>query len=200
MILGVGAYCNTPLPMPVISIDTRKSSVADAAIKAGAKMINDVSGLRHDKEMARVAAEHKVPVIIMHSKGDPSTMQNDPRYDDLISEILSFFEESMKIAVKAGLKEENIILDPGIGFGKTLEHNIEILRRLDEFRGLGRPVCVGVSRKSFIGKILGEGPSQRLEGSIAASVLAISKKVDIIRIHDAAELSKAAKISDVILR
>ena len=184
----------------VISIDTRKSAVADAAIKAGAGMINDVSGLRYDKKMAQVAAGHKVPVIIMHSKGDPSTMQNAPQYKDLISEILSFFEDSMEIAVKAGIKEDLIILDPGIGFGKTLEHNIEILCRLNELQCMGRPLCIGVSRKSFIGKILGGEASQRLEGSAAASVLAISKKVDIIRIHDVEQLSKAAKISDVILR
>ncbi|MEK7377155.1 MAG: dihydropteroate synthase [Candidatus Margulisiibacteriota bacterium] len=184
----------------IISIDTRKSSVADAAIKAGAGMINDVSGLRHDQRMARVAAEHKVPMIIMHSKGDPSIMQNDPQYEDLISEILAFFEDSIEIAVKAGVKENVIILDPGIGFCKTLEHNIEILRRLDELRCLGRPLCIGLSKKSFIGKILGGEASQRREGSSAASVLAISKKVDIIRIHDVEQLSKAAKISDVILR
>ena len=184
----------------IISIDTRKASVAEAAIKAGVNMINDVSGLRYDKDMAGVAAKHKVPLIIMHSKGDPSMMQNDPRYDDLISEILLFFEDSMAMALKAGVKEDLIILDPGIGFGKTFDHNIEILRRLEEFRCFGRPVCIGVSRKSFIGKITGEEPSKRLESSLAASVLAISKKVDIIRIHDTNQAAKAVAVADAITR
>ena len=184
----------------IISIDTRKASVAEAAIKAGAGMINDVSGLRYDKRMADVAAQHKVPVIIMHSKGEPSTMQNDPRYEDLISEILLFFEESIKIAVKAGVKEDVMILDPGIGFGKTFDHNIEILRRLEEFRCFGRPLCIGVSRKSFIGKITGEEAPKRQDGSLAASVLAISKKVDIIRIHDTDRAANAAMVADAITR
>ncbi|MFA5098002.1 MAG: dihydropteroate synthase [Candidatus Margulisiibacteriota bacterium] len=184
----------------IISIDTRKASVAEAAIKAGANMINDVSGLRYDKDMAEVAAKHKVPLIIMHSKGDPSVMQNDPRYEDLISEILLFFEESMAMALKAGVKEDLIILDPGIGFGKTFDHNLEILRRLHEFRCFGRPVCIGVSRKSFIGRITGEEPSKRLESSLAASVLAISKKVDIIRIHDMNQAAKAVAVADAVTR
>ena len=185
----------------LISIDTRKSAVAEAAIKAGAGIINDVSGLRFDKNMAAVAAKHKVPVVIMHSQGDPENMQKAPKYEDLISEILQFFDESMQYAIKEGVKEQNIILDPGIGFGKTVEHNIEILKKLSEFRSFGRPLCIGTSRKSFIGKILGEDdPKKRVEGTLATIVLAISKKVDIIRIHDTKNLNKIVCVADAITR
>ena len=203
-IVGAGAQYIVPQhasPRPIISIDTRKSVVAEAAVKAGARMINDVSGLRYDAKMAATAASLDVPVIIMHSKGTPDVMQTDPKYEDLISEILQFFEESIRTAASAGVKESNIILDPGIGFGKTTEDNIEIIRRLDEFRCFGRPLCIGVSRKSFIGGILNEKkPEKRDEGTASAVALAISKKVDIIRVHNTGFMRKAALMADAIIR
>lgn len=187
--------------LPVISIDTRKSKVAEAAIKAGASIINDVSGLLFDRDMAEVAAAHKATVVIMHSKGAPKTMQDAPSYGDVASEILGFFEKSIKDACRSGISEYNIILDPGIGFGKTVEHNLEILKKLDEFRVFGLPVCVGTSRKSFIGSILGQDiAEQRDEGTLATIALAISKKVDIIRVHNVKNARRAAIISDRIVR
>jgi len=188
-------------PLPIISVDTRKSKVAEAAIKAGASIINDVSGLLFDRNMAEVAAAHKATVVIMHSKGTPKTMQDSPSYGDVVSEILGFFEKSIKDACRSGISEYNIILDPGIGFGKTVEHNLEVLKRLDEFRVFGLPVCVGTSRKSFIGKILGQDTAeQRDEGTLATIALAISKKVDIIRVHNVKNACRAAVISDRIVR
>lgn len=188
-------------PGSVISVDTRKSSVASAALKAGASIVNDVSGLCFDPKMPEVLASGKAAVIIMHSKGDPKTMQNDPRYDDIMSEILLFFEDRIRYACNAGIKEDNIVLDPGIGFGKTTEHNLEILKRLEELRCLGRPVCLGTSRKSFIGNILGiKDPAQR-DGPTAATIsLAISKKVDIIRVHNVQIARQTADISDKIAK
>lgn len=185
----------------IISIDTRKSRVAEAALKAGASMINDVSGLRFDKKMANVAAANNIPVVIMHSKGNPDVMQKDPKYEDLIFDMLTYFDESITIAKEAGIKTENIILDPGIGFGKSVDHNLEILKRLDEFRIFGRPVCVGTSRKSFIGKILGEeDPVEREAGTAATVALAVSKKVDIIRVHNAGFMGRVTKIADLVSR
>lgn len=190
-------------PLPIISVDTRKSKVAEAAIKAGASIINDVSGLLFDKNMAEVAAAHKTAVVVMHSKGTPKTMQDSPSYGDVVSEILGFFEKSIKDACRSGISEYNIILDPGIGlsFGKTVEHNLEVLKRLDEFRVFGLPVCVGTSRKSFIGSILEQDiAEQRDEGTLATIALAISKKVDIIRVHNVKNARRAAIISDRIVR
>jgi len=188
-------------PGSVISVDTRKSSVASAALKAGASIVNDVSGLCFDPKMPEVLAPSKAAVIIMHSKGDPKTMQDDPRYDDIMSEILLFFEDRIRYACNAGIKEDNIVIDPGIGFGKTTEHNLEILKRLEELRCLGRPVCLGTSRKSFIGNILGiKDPAQR-DGATAATIsLAISKKVDIIRVHNVQIARQTADISDKIAK
>ncbi len=185
----------------LISIDTRKSSVAKMALKLGADIINDVSGLTYSHDMAEVVAKYNVPVIIMHSKGDPKTMQINPAYNDLISEIMSFFEERASFACKNGVKEENIIIDPGIGFGKTVEHNFEILRRIDEFRKLGFPICLGTSRKSFLGKFLNlEVPNERDFATIATIPIAVAKKVDIIRVHNVKPSVQAAKVSDKIFR
>jgi len=203
----VGAIHESPVqspqspPRPIISVDTRKSAVAEAAVKAGANMINDISGLRFDPRMAEVAAGYKVPLIIMHSRGTPDIMQENPFYYDIISEILLFFEESIDSAVKAGVRESDIILDPGIGFGKRLEDNIEILERLEEFRSLGRPVCLGTSRKSFLGTILGQkDPSERDTGTCATISLAIPKKVDIIRVHNIKMAAETAGIADAVIR
>lgn len=184
-----------------VSIDTRKAVVAREALKAGASIINDVSALRHDPAMADVAARYNAAVILMHMKGEPETMQNSPRYKDLIREISVYLKESVKIAVKAGVKKEDIILDPGIGFGKTLAHNLEILRRLKYFKALGYFLCIGTSRKSFIGKILGsDHPDDRLTGTIATCVAAIMNGADILRVHDVREAVQAARVTDSIIK
>ncbi len=183
-----------------LSIDTTKSVVAREALKAGASMINDISGLRFDRMIAKVAADFKVPVIIMHMRGRPRTMQVNPSYNDLIGEILEYFAESIRIAAACGVSEDKIIIDPGIGFGKTLEHNLEIIRRLKEFKSLGRPIAIGVSRKSFIGKILDLPTQQRLEGTSASVGAAISNGADIIRVHDSAEMTRVAQVADAITR
>ena len=180
-----------------ISIDTQKPRVAEACIKAGAAMINDIGGLRNP-EMIKVAVMNKVPVIIMHMQGTPQTMQKYPKYKDIISDISIFFENQITIAKAAGIK--NIILDPGIGFGKTVEHNLEILRRLKEFSKFGFPIMVGPSRKSFIGKInKSNDPKDRLEGTIASISVAIMNGANIVRVHDVRECRKAVEIIDAII-
>lgn len=187
------------LKIPV-SVDTRKAKVARLAIRAGADIVNDISGLKYDPDMAEVIAEYGTSVIVMHMKGAPQNMQRSPRYNNLISEIKSGLRESIKIARCAGIKEKNIIVDPGIGFGKTVRHNLEILNRLDEFKNLGRPVCVGTSRKSFIGKILNSrDANDRLAGTIATCVVAIMQGANILRVHDVREAKEAAAITDSIL-
>ncbi|MDD5428686.1 MAG: dihydropteroate synthase [Candidatus Omnitrophica bacterium] len=184
-----------------ISIDTRKSEVAEAAIKAGAAIINDTSGLKHDPRMAGVAAKYGTAVILMHMKGSPADMQRSPRYKRLIPEIRAALRESIHIAKAAGVVSDKIIIDPGIGFGKTVKHNLEILNRLDEFKKMGFPVCVGVSRKSFIGKVLNiKDAGSRLSGTIAASVLAIIRGADILRVHDVKEAVEAEAITKSILK
>ena len=183
-----------------ISVDTRKAKVAEAAIMAGAAIVNDISGLKYDPGMARVAAEYGASVIVMHMKGTPRNMQRSPRYNNLISEIKSGLRESIKIARDAGIKEKNIIIDPGIGFGKTVGHNLEILNRLDEFKDLGKPICVGTSRKSFIGRILNSRDTDgRLAGTIATCTVAIMRGANILRVHDVKEAAEAAAITDSIL-
>ena len=184
----------------LISIDTRKAHVAAAATRAGASIINDVSGLKHDPDMAKVVARHGATVIVMHMKGTPQDMQHDPRYGDLISEIITSLRESIDIAKRAGVEEEKIIIDPGIGFGKTVAHNLEILNRLGEFKVLGHPICIGTSRKSFIGKVLNETDTDsRLSGTIATCTIAIAKGANIIRVHDVKEAHAAAVLSDRVL-
>lgn len=184
-----------------ISVDTRKSKVAEEAINAGAVIVNDVSGLKFDPAIASVISKRNAAVIIMHSKGSPKTMQSAPSYKNLIGEIILSLKESMRLAADSGIPEKNIIIDPGIGFGKTVEHNIEILSRLDEFKTLSRPICIGTSRKSFIGKILGTGDvDERMAGTLAASVMAIMKGANIIRVHDVKEMARAARVTDAILK
>ncbi|MDP3804330.1 MAG: dihydropteroate synthase, partial [Candidatus Omnitrophota bacterium] len=169
----------------LISVDTRKAKVAEAAISAGARLVNDVSGLRFDSRMASVVAKYGVGVIVMHMKGTPKDMQADPIYTDVVEEVIRSLEESISIARRAGISEDKIIIDPGIGFGKTLEHNIEILRRLDELKILNKAICIGVSRKSFIGRLLHlSNAGDRLPGTIAANVIAIMKGANILRVHD----------------
>ena len=184
-----------------ISIDTYKSGVAEAAIQAGASIVNDISGLRFDNKMSGVVARHKVPVVIMHIKGRPRDMQKKPVYKSLIPEIMDYLTESIITARNAGIPDNMIIIDPGIGFGKTLEHNLEIIRRLNEFTGYQKPILVGPSRKSFIGKLLGDHPvNDRLQGTAAAVAIGIFNGANIVRVHDVKEMFRVAKIADAIKR
>jgi dihydropteroate synthase len=182
-----------------ISVDTYKSAVAEVAISAGASIINDISGLRFDSKMAVIAARHNVPVVIMHIKGTPKNMQQNPVYNALIPEIIDYLYGSIEIAREAGIPDNMIIIDPGIGFGKTVEHNLEIIRRLKEFEGFEKPILLGPSRKSFIGKILGGLPAtDRLEGTAAAAAIGIFNGANIIRVHDVKEMVRVAKMADGI--
>lgn len=184
-----------------VSIDTYKSEVARRAIEAGASMVNDISGLRFDPEMAGVVAAYNVPVIIMHIKGKPKDMQEKPFYEALIPEIMDYLRVSIRIAIDSGIAEDKIIIDPGIGFGKTFEHNLKIINNLKEFTSLGMPVAIGVSRKAFIGKILGDlSPHQRLEGTAAAVAISIFNGANIVRVHDVKEMARVAKVADAIKR
>jgi dihydropteroate synthase len=183
-----------------ISIDTYKSSVARAGVTAGASIVNDISGLHHDPQMAKIAAEAGAAVIIMHIQGTPRDMQKDPKYADVIGEISDYLAEGIATAEAAGVTREQIVVDPGIGFGKTLEHNLEILRRLREFRALGCAVMVGTSRKSMIGRILDLPADQRVEGTAATVALAIAAGVDIVRVHDVKEMLRVARVADAIVR
>lgn len=182
-----------------ISIDTYKAPVAEAAVSVGASLINDISGLRFDPKMARVAVRHKVPVVLMHIKGTPEDMQKAPAYRALVPEIIESLRESIAIAKDAGIPDNMIIIDPGIGFGKTVGHNLEIIRRLNEFEGLEKPILLGPSRKSFIGTILGGLPAtERLEGTAAAVAVGIFNGANIIRVHDVKAMLRVARIADAI--
>ncbi len=177
-----------------VSVDTRKAEVADAACRAGARMINDVSALG-DPAMGEVAARHRVPVVLMHMRGDPRTMQRAPRYRDVVAAICDYFAERMERALSEGIRRDSILLDPGIGFGKTLEHNLGILRRLEELRSLGRPLVVGTSRKSFIGRILDRPAAERRDGTAATVAAAVLRGADVLRVHDVREMSDAARVA-----
>src|SRR5215218_3162990 len=168
-----------------ISIDTSKVAVAAAALDAGADYVNDVTAFRSDPDLAGLVAERGVDCCLMHMLGTPRTMQRDPRYDDVVSEVKAFLEARLAYAVGEGVAEERVMLDPGIGFGKTVEHNLELLRRLGELAALGRPVVVGVSRKTFLGRITGrERPDQRAVATAAANVLAFERGATVFRVHD----------------
>ena len=184
----------------VISIDTRKAKVARAALSAGAGMINDVSGLRYDQKMAGVAAAFKVPVCLMHMKGTPKTMQAKPVYRDLMGEIIDHLAAGIAIANNAGILLEKIIVDPGLGFGKTAAHNLEIIRKLRELKALGRPILLGPSRKSAIGRVLDLPAAERVEGTAAAVALAINNGADLVRVHDVKEMFRVARMTDAIVR
>jgi len=182
-----------------ISIDTYKSEVALRALQAGACIINDISGLRFDPRIAAIAAEYSAGLVIMHIKGQPGNMQNNPQYLDLIAEISAYLRQSAVTAMNQGLPRQNIVLDPGIGFGKNLEHNLEIIRNLREFKRFGFSVLVGPSRKTFIGKILDKNVDQRLYGTIGACIAAVENGADILRVHDVLEVKEAVKVAQAIL-
>ena len=181
-----------------ISIDTYKAKVAEECLKLGAHIINDIKGLKDDPKMAKVVADYGVPVVIMHIKGTPKTMQDNPYYKDLIGEISKSLGESIEIALKVGISKENIILDPGIGFGKTFDGNLEIIDKLGELKKLEYPILVGASRKGFIGEILGTPPLERVEGNLAVAVLSAYNGASIIRVHEVKETVQALKIVKAI--
>jgi dihydropteroate synthase len=176
-----------------ISIDTQKARVAEMALEAGASVINDIWGFRRDPDMARVAAESGVPVVLMHN-------QDHTRYTDVVLDVVAELRRITEAALAAGVARENIILDPGIGFGKTAQHNLEILRRLDEFRALGQPFLIGMSRKSTIGYVLDLPVDDRIEGTAATVALSIANGADIVRVHDVKQMARVAKMSDAIVR
>jgi len=184
---------------PKVSIDTSKTEVARAALDAGASMVNDVTALRADPGLAALCAERDCEVVLMHMLGDPRTMQENPVYHDVVDDIKVFLAERIEFATVAGIHRERIWIDPGIGFGKTVEHNLELHRRLGEFAELGRPVAFGSSRKSFIGKLTGAGVDQRLGGTIASNVIAYANGARMLRVHDVAPMQEALTVADAIL-
>ncbi len=177
-----------------VSIDTSKSAVAATAIAAGATLVNDVTALRSDPTMVEVVAAAQVDCCLMHMLGEPRTMQQDPRYGDVVSEVKAFLEQRLEFAVARGVSEQRILLDPGIGFGKTTEHNLELLRRLDEIVALGRPVAIGTSRKSFLGKITAKPVEDRIAATIATNVFAYTRGARVFRVHDVAPVHDALAI------
>lgn len=184
-----------------ISIDTYKAEVAKRALDAGASMVNDISGLRFDPDMPEVVSEYKVPVVIMHIKGTPKNMQVNPSYEALIPEIMDYLRISIRLAIKSGIDEDKIVIDPGIGFGKTFDHNLDIIKNLHKFTLLEKPILAGPSRKTFIGKILGDAQaSERLEGTAAAVAISIFNGANILRVHDVKEMVKVARVADAIRR
>ncbi len=178
-----------------ISIDTSKAAVAAAALQAGATLVNDVTALRDEPELAGLVADRDADCCLMHMLGEPRTMQRDPRYDEVVSDVKAFLEERLAFAVAEGVPEQRVMLDPGIGFGKTLEHNLELLRRLDEIAALGRPVVIGTSRKSFLGKLTGRDVGERLAGTVATSVLALERGASVFRVHDVAPVRDALLVA-----
>jgi dihydropteroate synthase len=182
-----------------VSIDTSKAAVAAAALDAGADYVNDVTAFRGDPGLAGLVAERGVDCCLMHMLGTPRTMQQDPRYDDVVSEVKAFLEERLAYAVAEGVAEERVMLDPGIGFGKTVEHNLELIRRLDEIVALGRPVVFGVSRKSFLGRLTGREVGERAVATAAANVLALERGASIFRVHDVRETVDALTVAAATL-
>ncbi|HEY7318305.1 MAG TPA: dihydropteroate synthase [Candidatus Binatia bacterium] len=193
VIRGLRRQVNVP-----ISIDTYKAQVAGAALSEGADIVNDISALRFDPQMALLVAAEKVPVVLMHMQGTPRTMQAEPCYNDVLREVREFLAAQIDFAIEAGVERRNIIIDPGIGFGKTLEHNLALLRGLPTLATLGQPLLVGASRKAFIGKILGLEPDERLEGSLAAAIAAVFGGAHIVRVHDVKETRRAIRVADAI--
>ncbi|BEH10196.1 dihydropteroate synthase [Geobacter sulfurreducens subsp. ethanolicus] len=186
------------LPVP-LSIDTYKAAVAREALAAGAEIINDISGMVFDPDMAATVAEARAGLVVMHTRGTPAIMQRDTAYDDLIAEVLGSLRYSLGLAQAAGIPNEHIVVDPGIGFGKSVDGNLEILRRLAEFAGLGRPILVGTSRKSFIGAVLGRDVADRLFGTAATVAVAVANGASILRVHDVRAMRDVALMTRAIL-
>lgn len=184
----------------VVSIDTNKAVVAEAAVKAGAAIINDITGLMGDPEMARVAADLGVPVVLMHMQGTPKNMQLDPRYVSVVPEVIQGLRRSIEKALTAGIKPENIIVDPGFGFGKNLGHNLELLRRLKDLRSLGYPVLTGTSRKTMVGEVLDLPVTERVEGTAATVALSVAGLADMVRVHDVRVMCRTIRMSDAVVR
>lgn len=195
VIEGVRSFSSAP-----ISVDTYKATVARSAVQAGARIINDISGLTMDPEVARVAAETGATLVVMHILGTPQTMQQQIHYGDVVDDILAFLRRQIALAEAAGVPRERLVADPGIGFGKTVAHNLEILRRLREFEALGVPVLIGTSRKGFIGKVLGLPVDQRVEGTAATVAAAILNGAAIVRVHDVLPMVRVARMTDAIMR
>ena len=196
-------------PDALISIDTYKAEVAEAALNAGAHILNDVWALRADPDLAGVAAKHNTPVVLMHNRSNPASVEVKERlgnaytgseYENLVEDVKRELMDSVDIARRAGIPNERIILDPGIGFGKTVDHNLELIRRLDEIRALGFPVLLGPSRKSFIGYTLELPPDQRVEGTAAAVAVGITRGADIVRVHDVEPISRVVRMTDALVR
>jgi dihydropteroate synthase len=183
----------------LISVDTSKAEVAESALAAGADIINDISAGRFDPRMLPLAARSGAGLVLMHMKGTPRTMQIAPHYDDVVGEVKAFLQARLEAAESCGVPRENIILDPGVGFGKTLQHNLVLLNNLSSLSGLGRPLLIGVSRKSFIGKILKLEAPDRLEGTIAASIVSILRGASLLRVHDIQSVKRAVAVAEAIL-
>ncbi len=199
-ILPIIERLSVELPVP-LSVDTYKASVARKALEAGASMVNDISGLRYSPDMAKIVADSGAALVIMHIKGKPRNMQQNPKYDDVVGEIIDYLEESIETAEKAGVDREKIVIDPGIGFGKNLAHNLELIDRLDELRVLGRPIMLGTSRKKFIGTILDISvPEQRVNGTAASVALGIARGAAIFRVHDVAQMVQVARMTDAMVK
>jgi len=200
-ILPVIAHLARELPYVPLSVDTYKADVARAALDAGVALVNDISGLTYDPEMAALVAARAVPLVLMHLPGRPRDLPANPIYTDVVADVLAFFARQIAWAEAQGIRRDQIWLDPGLGFGKTAQHNLEILRRLPELKTLGLPLVVGASRKKFLGKILGtDDPDDRKEGTAAAVALGIAGGADVVRVHDVREMARVAKVSDAIVR
>jgi dihydropteroate synthase len=184
------------IPVPM-SVDTRRAAVARAALDAGCRMINDVSACG-DPEMSAVAAEFGVPIVLMHMRGEPETMQSDPRYDDVVSEVRSFLAGRAKIVARSGVEDDMIVLDPGIGFGKRFRDNLDLIRSIPEFAALGHPVMIGASRKRFLGELLGAEPRERLSGNLAVAAWCFRSGTDMVRVHDVKETAGLFRVLDAI--
>ncbi len=182
-----------------VSIDTSKVSVAEAALDAGAEIVNDVTAFVADEGLADVCADRGCRVVLMHMQGTPRTMQDDPTYGDVVEDVKAFLADRVEFAVGRGVAEDAIWVDPGIGFGKTVEHNLELLRRLGELRSLGRPLLIGTSRKTFIGTLTGREATERLGGTIASNVLALVNGADVFRVHDVREVREALTVAEAVL-
>jgi dihydropteroate synthase len=184
-----------------LSVDTAKLTVAEAAVEAGATFVNDVTAFRHEPELAGFVADRGCDCCLMHMLGEPRTMQDDPRYDDVVDDVRAFLEARAEFAVGEGVREERIMVDPGIGFGKTLEHNLELLRRLGEIAAIGLPVVIGTSRKSFLGRLTGrEDPHERVAATVATTVLALERGASVFRVHDVAPTKDALAVATATLR